>query len=254
MPLEINLSGQTALVTGAGRGIGKSIALQLGSCGARVAVHYGTSEGPAREIAEQIGNESFAIKANLASADACLSLFDDVVEKARRVDVLVNNAGIALSAPLDSSPKQWIAAWDDQMAVNARSAGILSYKAIRHFIEHGGGRIIHISSRAAFRGDTGDSCGYAASKSAMLGLNGTIARAYGKQGVKSFVIAPGWTLTEMAQAFIDEHGDEQVLGEISLDRLTRPEDIAPMVALLASGLADHATGTSIDMNAGSYVH
>ncbi|MFV1980737.1 MAG: SDR family NAD(P)-dependent oxidoreductase, partial [Rhodothermia bacterium] len=93
MPLEINLSGRTALVTGAGRGIGKSIALQLGSCGARVAVHYGTSEGPAREIAQQIGNGSFAIHANLASADACLSLFDDVVEKAGRVDVHVNNAG-----------------------------------------------------------------------------------------------------------------------------------------------------------------
>jgi NAD(P)-dependent dehydrogenase (short-subunit alcohol dehydrogenase family) len=254
MPLEIDLSGQTALVTGAGRGIGKSIALQLGSGGARVVVHFGTSEGPAREIAEQIGNGSFAIRADLASADACLSLFDDVVEKVGRVDVLVNNAGIALSAPLDSSPGQWIEAWDDQMAVNARSAGILSYQAVRHFIEHGGGRIIHISSRAAFRGDTGDSWGYAASKSALLGLNGTIARAYGKQGVKSFVIAPGWTLTEMAQAFIEEHGDEQVLGEISLGKLTRPEDIAPMVALLASGLADHATGTSIDFNAGSYVH
>jgi 3-oxoacyl-[acyl-carrier protein] reductase len=254
MPLEIDLSGHTVLVTGAGRGIGKAIALQLGSCGARVAVHYGQSEASAKEVADSIGNGSFAVQADLASSDACLELFDEVVNRAGQVKALVNNAGIALSAPLDSPTESWIKAWDDQMAVNARAAGILSYKAVHHFSEHGGGRIIHISSRAAFRGDTGDSWGYAASKSAMLGLNGTIARAYGKQGVKSFVIAPGWTLTEMAQAFIDEHGDEKVLGEISLDKLTRPEDIAPMVALLASGLGDHATGTSIDFNAGSYVH
>ena len=254
MPLEINLSGKNVLVTGAGRGIGKSIASTLGSCGARVAVHYGRSEGPAREIAKQIGNGSFTVGADLASAEACLSLFEDVVGRVGRLDVLVNNAGIALNAPIDGSDDDWIRAWDDQMNVNARASGILALKSVRHFAGHGGGRIVFISSRAAFRGDTGDFWGYAASKSAILGLNGTIARAYGKQGVKSFVIAPGWTLTEMAQAFIDEHGEEPVLSEIALDELTRPEDIAPLVALLASGLADHATGTSIDINAGSYVH
>ncbi len=254
MSFEIDLAGKNILVTGAGRGIGKTIALLLGSCGARVAVHYGLSEDPAREVAEQIGNNSFAIGADLASADACLTLFDSAVNRMGRVEVLVNNAGVALSAPLDASDDDWIKAWDDQMAVNARSAGVLSFKAVKHFVSNGGGRIIHISSRAAFRGDTGDFWAYAASKAAMLGLNGTIARAYGKQGVKSFVIAPGWTLTEMAQAFIDQHGEEPVLSEIALTKLTRPEDIAPMVALLASGLADHATGTSIDINAGSYVH
>lgn len=254
MALQIDLSDKNALVTGAGRGIGKSIALQLGSCGARVAVHYGRSERPARELADQIGNGSFPIQADLAAAHECLRLADEVIEHCGRLDILVNNAGVALAAPLEGSPNQWIEAWNQQMDVNARAAGILSYRAVKHFVEFGGGRIIHISSRAAFRGDTADYWGYAASKSAMLGLNGTIARAYGKQGVKSFVIAPGWTLTEMAQAIIDEEGDEQMLGEIALDQLTQPEDIAPLVAVLASGLADHATGTSIDINAGSYVH
>ena len=252
--MQIDLSGRTVLITGASRGIGKAIALRLGASGARVAVHYGRSKKPATEIAERIGNDSFAIGADLSSKKECLALFDEVAERTGRVDALVNNAGVALSAPLDADPKDWIDAWDEQMDVNARAAAILSYQAVKHFVEKGGGRIIHISSRAAFRGDTGDFWGYAASKAAMLGLNGTIARAYGKDGVKSFVIAPGWTLTEMAQAFIDENGDEQVLGEIALSELTKPEDIAPLVALLASGLADHATGTSIDVNAGSYVH
>jgi NAD(P)-dependent dehydrogenase (short-subunit alcohol dehydrogenase family) len=252
--VRIDLSGQTTLVTGAGRGIGRAIARELGRCGARVAVHYRTSQNSAEELAREIGNESFVVRANLESAEDCLALFDEVVRQAGRVDVLVNNAGVALLAPIDGDPKSWIQAWDDQMDINARAAAILSLQAVKHFIPQGGGRIIHISSRAAFRGDTEDYWGYAASKAAMLGLNGTIARAYGKQGVKSFVIAPGWTLTEMAQSFIDEHGDEQVLGEIALNQLTTPEDIAPTVCLLASGLADHATGTSIDFNAGSYVH
>ena len=144
--------------------------------------------------------------------------------------------------------------WDRILGLNLSSCMALSRAVVPGMKERGWGRIIHISSRAAFRGDTGDSWGYAASKSAILGLNATIARAYGKQGVRSFVIAPGWTLTEMAEAYIAEHGDEKVLAEISLEKLTRPEDIAPTVALLASGLADHATGTSIDFNAGSYVH
>jgi NAD(P)-dependent dehydrogenase (short-subunit alcohol dehydrogenase family) len=254
MSLSIDLSGRTALVTGASRGIGKAIAEQLASCGARVGVHYRRSQQAARELADRIGNNSFAIQADLASADECLGLFDAVVNRCGQVDVLVNNAGVALSAPLDTEQDKWIKAWNDQMDINARAAGALSYKAVKHFLDHGGGRIIHIASRAAFRGDTADFWGYAASKAAMLGLNATIARAYGKDGVKSFVIAPGWTLTEMAQAFIDEHGDAQMLGEIALRELTKPEDIAPLVAVLASGLADHATGTSIDINAGSYVH
>ena len=252
--MEIDLTGRTALVTGASRGIGTAIARSLGSSGARVAVHYGRTKDAAEALAAEIGNGSFAVGADLASRFECLELFDRVIERAGRLDVLVNNAGVALPAPLDQDPDPWIDTWDKEMDINTRATAILSFKAVRHFLEHEGGRIIHISSRAAFRGDTGDFWGYAASKSAMLGLNATIARAYGKQGVKSFVIAPGWTLTEMAQAFIAENGDEQMLGEIALGELTKPEDIAPVVTLLASGLADHATGTSIDINAGSYVH
>jgi NAD(P)-dependent dehydrogenase (short-subunit alcohol dehydrogenase family) len=95
---------------------------------------------------------------------------------------------------------------------------------------------------------------YGASKSGLIGLNGSIARGFGKDNITSFVIAPGFTRTDMAQEFIDEYGEEYALSDIALNRLTEPGDIAPMVVLLSSGLADHATGTSIDVNAGSYVH
>jgi NAD(P)-dependent dehydrogenase (short-subunit alcohol dehydrogenase family) len=95
---------------------------------------------------------------------------------------------------------------------------------------------------------------YAASKGGVVALTRSIARAYGKAGVCAFVLAPGFVRTEMAQEVIDEHGEERVTGDLALDRLTEPADLAPLVVLLASGLADHATGGTFDVNAGSYVH
>lgn len=254
MSYTIDLSGKNILVTGASRGIGRTVAEHLGRAGARLALHYGKNRQAAEELAQAIGNGSFAVGADLASSEACLSLFDRCVDRMDRLDVLVSNAGLAVCAPPDSDDAAWIDAWDRQMNVNLRASGILAFRAIRHFKDHGGGRIVFISSRAAFRGDTADYMGYAASKSGLLGLNGSIARAYGKDNITSFVIAPGFTRTDMAQEFIDEYGEDIALNDIALNRLTEPHDIAPLVVLLSSGLADHSTGTSIDVNAGSYVH
>jgi 3-oxoacyl-[acyl-carrier protein] reductase len=116
------------------------------------------------------------------------------------------------------------------------------------------GRIINISSRAAFRGDTAEYMAYAASKAGVSALTKSIARAYGKDGIKAFNIAPGFVRTEMAKDFIEQYGEEFATSDIALERLTEPKDIAPMVTFLASGLADHATGCTIDINAASYVH
>jgi NAD(P)-dependent dehydrogenase (short-subunit alcohol dehydrogenase family) len=126
--------------------------------------------------------------------------------------------------------------------------------AIQHFKTRQSGRIINIASRAAFRGDTAEFLAYAASKGGVVSLSRSIARAFGKDGITCFVVAPGWVKTDMAEDSIKEYGEEFILQGNALDRLTEPEDIAPMVTLLASGLADHATGTSIDINAASYVH
>ena len=254
MSYTIDLTGKNILVTGASRGIGETISEHLARAGARVAVHYARSKQAAEDLAGAIGNDSFAIGADLTSPEACLSLFQGCIDKMDRVDVLVNNAGMAICAPVDGDRWTWIEAWDEQMNVNLRASGILAHQAINHFRTHGGGRLVFISSRAAFRGDTADYMAYAASKSGLLGLNGSIARAFGKDNIASFVIAPGFTRTDMAQEFIDEYGEDYALNDIALNRLTEPEDIAPLVVLLSSGLVDHSTGTAIDVNAGSYVH
>ncbi len=252
--MKIDLTGKTVLVTGASRGIGRALAEGLAGAGATVAAHYGKSRSAAEELAEALGSDSRAFQADLADPDSCERLFNDVVESYGRLDVMVNNAGIALEIPFGVTTDEWREGWDMTMAVNLRAVELLSRLAVSHFQQHDGGRIINVASRAAFRGDNADSLAYAASKGGVVALTRSLARAFGKDGICAFVLAPGWVHTEMAQGFIDEHGMDQVVSELALNRLTKPADLAPLVVLLASGLADHATGTSIDINAGSYVH
>ena len=126
--------------------------------------------------------------------------------------------------------------------------------AVAHFQQHGGGRIINVASRAAFRGDTPDYMAYAASKGGLVALTRSLARGFGKDGICAFTLAPGFTRTDMAQDFIDAYGEDYATSDLALNTLTAPEDIAPTAVFLASGYADHATGATIDLNAGSYVH
>jgi 3-oxoacyl-[acyl-carrier protein] reductase len=251
--LKIDLSGQTVLVTGASRGIGAAIARQLGESGARVALHYVKGKAAAEELAERIGHGSLAFGADLASAQACTSLWSEVEARFGVVSALVNNAGIAVGSPLARPTEDWLADWNRTMAVNLTATGLLSRAAITHFQRQHNGRIVNIASRAAFRGDTPDYLAYAASKGGMVALTRSIARGFGKQGVKAFLVAPGFTRTEMAQLFIDQYGEDYASSDIALERLTEPDDIAPTVTFLLSGLADHATGSTIDLNAASYV-
>ncbi len=250
--MKIDLTKKTILVTGASRGIGRGIAEALGRSGATVAVHYRKNKGQAEKLAREIGNGSNVFQADLEKPEACERLFNDVIRAFGHLDVLVNNAGIFLNSPLDSD--NWLADWNKTMDVNLRAAGLLSRLAILHFLQRVGGRIINISSRAAFRGDNPEHLAYAASKAGMVALTKSIARGYGKNNITAFLIAPGWVKTDMNRETIERYGEEVITKDLALNKLTEPKDLAPMVVLLASGLADHATGTTIDMNAGSYVH
>lgn len=251
--MHVDMTGKTVLVTGASRGIGRSIAEGLAGAGATVAAHYNRSSAATDSLVEALGHGARPFQADLADAASCEGLFESVLEAYGRLDVLVNNAGIALNIPFEAPTEAWLDDWERTMAVNLRAVEILCRRAVLHFQQHGGGRIINIASRAAFRGDTSEYMSYAASKGGVVALTRSIARAFGKDGVAAFVLAPGFVRTEMAQEFIDEYGEDYVVGQLALERLTEPDDLTPLAVLLASGLADHATGTSIDVNAGSYV-
>jgi NAD(P)-dependent dehydrogenase (short-subunit alcohol dehydrogenase family) len=251
--MNIDLTGKNVLVTGASRGIGRAIAEEMIKSGAGVGVHFNENAAGAEEVAAVSNGNAWALQADLADASACERLFRDAVESLGRIDVLVNNAGMHRPIQFDGPLDDCVDAWNETLAVNLVAAGILSREAIRHFRQIGGGRIVFVASRAAFRGDVPEEMPYAASKGGMVAMSRSIARGLGKDGVKSFVIAPGFTRTEMAEDFIAEYGEELAMKDMALDRMTEPGDIAPLAVFLASGLADHATGTSIDVNAGSYV-
>ncbi|MFT6216119.1 MAG: NAD(P)-dependent dehydrogenase (short-subunit alcohol dehydrogenase family) [Roseivirga sp.] len=252
--MEISLKGKVILVTGASRGIGRALAKGLSDAGAAVAVHYNRNHEEAQSLLKILNNGCQLFKADLSTAEETINLFKQVSLKMGSVHVLINNAGVAASSDMMGNDEQWLADWDFTMAINLQATGLLCKKAIESFVQNGGGSIINISSRAAFRGDTADYVAYAASKGGVVALTRSIARAYGKQNIKAFNIAPGFVRTDMAQDFMDQYGEDYALNDIALNELTKPEDLAPLVVLMASGKMDHATGCTIDVNAGSYVH
>jgi len=251
--MQLDLSGKTILLTGASDGIGKGIADFLMKNGARLAVHYNKSKESAEELVRKYPNGSKTFQADLSDETAVLHLFDEVKNHFKKIDILILNAGVFLSHSSKLNTQDWLSVWKKTMDINLNSVGLLTKLGIDHFREQEQGRFVYIGSRAAFRGETEEYLGYAASKGGLTSLARSVARSFGKDNIKSFVVAPGFTRTQMAEDFIKVHGEERVLNEIALNQLTTPEDIAPLIGLLCSGLMDHATGATIDINAGSHI-
>ncbi|MEM8940251.1 MAG: SDR family oxidoreductase [Bacteroidota bacterium] len=253
--MYVDLSGLNILVTGASRGIGKAIAMKLAEAGATIAVHYNRKTREAENLTTVLGNESRAYQADFSEPNEAAKLFERVTLEMGRIEIVVNNAGLAIPSDIYSSDDEWMNVWKNTFMVNLNAPAIICKKAIQHFLnEKTAGRIINISSRAAFRGEEAAYVSYAASKSGLVSLTKTIARSYGKQGIKAFVVAPGFVETDMARVFMQKYGDGHAKDDLALDRITQPEDIAPLVTFIASGMADHATGATFDINAGSYLH
>lgn len=250
---KIDLTGKTILLTGASNGIGKGLAEYLLEMGAKVAVHYNSNKLSAEKLMEEHPNTAQAFQAELSQAQEVFSLFERVVGHFGKIDTIILNAGVFLPQASKSETKDWLAVWKKTMAINLDAVGLLTKLGLDHFQEVGEGRFIYVGSRAAFRGETEEYLAYAASKGGLTSLARSVARSFGKENIKSFVVAPGFTRTQMAEQFIETYGEERVLNEIALNELTTPRDLAPLVALMCSGGMDHATGATIDVNAGSHI-
>ena len=250
----IDLSGKVTLVTGGSRGIGAAVVRTLAGAGGDVVLHYGRSHERAVALADEVGRERcHLVRADLEDGGCVPALWRDAVAWKGRVDVLVNNAGIYVAAGVDADFETWAATWARTLGVNLVAAAHLCREAVRHFRERGGGAIVNVASRAAFRGDAPDYTHYAASKAGMVALTRTIARGFGADNIVAFVVAPGFVRTERVERRMRDHGEDSVLDEIPLGDMASPEDVANVVAFLASGLARHATGATIDVNGASYV-
>ncbi len=252
----IDLNNKTVLVTGASRGIGAVIARTIAKAGGDVILHYGTSADRTQNLAEEIGAEkSFCVQADFTQPHAGSKLWRDALAWRGRIDVVVNNAGVYLPHPVDTDDDTWHQTWATTLQVNLIAAADISRCAVRHWQGCGGGILINIASRAAHRGEVAEYWAYAASKGGLISMSKTIARHWGQAGVLAYCIAPGFVNTEMAsEAFeADPSLKQKIVGEIPLGEIAPPEDVANCVAFLASGLAKHATGTTIDVNGASYV-
>jgi len=250
---QFDLTNKTILLSGASDGIGRGVAEYLMQMGAKLAVHYNTNKQAAEDLVAKYQNGSKAFQADLSHEKQVLELFEAVESHFENIDVVILNAGVFLPHAATSSTEEWWRVWKKTMAINLDAVGLLTKLGLDHFLKAGEGRFIYIGSRAAFRGETQEYLAYAASKGGLTSLARSVARSFGKQNIKSFVVAPGFTRTHMAESFIATHGEERVLNEIALNELTKPADLAPVIALMCSGGMDHATGATIDINAGSHI-
>jgi NAD(P)-dependent dehydrogenase (short-subunit alcohol dehydrogenase family) len=227
------------LLTGSSRGIGAAIAASLTGNGMRL-IGHGTQSG---------------IPADFSDPAAPRQLWEEALDALDgHVDVLINNAGIFEATPLDLGHEDWVAGWEKTMRVNLAASAELCRLAVRHWQAEGRpGRIVNVASRAAYRGDSPSHWHYAASKAGMVAMTKTIARAYAGQGILAFAICPGFTMTGMAEDYLESRGGEALLADIPLGRVAEPVEVAATVRFLALEAPASMTGAVIDINGASYV-
>ncbi len=249
----IDLTGRVVLITGAAGGIGSATARTLANAGASIVIHDVDGER-LTALAAELADRAVAVTADLRDRIAVQQLWRDALAVHGRIDVLVNNAGIYPPAPLDLDLDAWTGVWDLSLAVNLVAPAILCREAIGTFsAQDGGGTIINMASRAAFRGEDPEFWHYAAAKAGVVAMTRTIARQYGREGITAFALAPGYVDTDFNRPFAEKFGVEAAARDTGLGEVAQPQDVANVIAFLASGLARHATGTTIDINSASYV-
>lgn len=255
--VTIDLGGAVALVTGSSRGIGARVALTLARANARVAVHFHESRAAAvrvaREIQKATGQAAPIVSADLTHEEGRRGLYRKVTRRLGSPALLVHNAGIYVCNPFEETDDAaFLARWRRTMAVNLEAAAHLTLLALPAMREAGFGRIVMISSRAAFRAET-ECPDYAASKAGMVNLARSLARNEGRHGITANSVCPGWVETDMAARDLAADG-ESIRREIPLGRVATPDDVAGAVLFLVSPLGSYVNGAAIPLNGGSFFH
>jgi 3-oxoacyl-[acyl-carrier protein] reductase len=244
----MKLEGKAALVTGASRGIGREIALELARQGADVAVNYSGSEAKAHEVVEEIkalGRKAFAIQCNVADSESVSNMVKVTIENFGRLDILVNNAGITKDNLLMRMKED---EWDDVININLKGVFLCTKAVTRQMMKQRSGRIINISSIVGVSGNPGQA-NYVAAKSGVIGLTKTAAKELASRGITVNAVAPGFITTDMTDKLADDLKAE-MLKQIPLAKLGEPQDVAKVVAFLASDDSRYMTGQTLHVDGG----
>lgn len=254
MKTEQTLKNCRALITGASGGIGLATARALASKGARLALHGNTNSQNLDDLlAELPDNGHVVITADLAVADECRRLTATTADRIGGIDLLVNNAGVFFDhPPMTTSDSDWEQSWQQTIAINLLAPAILSHAAAAIMAKSGGGKIINISSRGAFRGEP-NSPAYGASKAGLNSMSQSMAQALAASNIMVYAIAPGFVETNMASALLDGPDGDAIRAQSPLGRAARPQEIAATIAFLAGPDTAYLTGTIIDINGASYL-
>jgi 3-oxoacyl-[acyl-carrier protein] reductase len=250
-----DFQGRVVLVTGGSRGIGRAVAREFAARGATVAVQFRADRAAATETLASLGGPGghLALRADVADPEQARSLVGRVVDTLGRVDVLVNNAGIYESqSVLETSYEDWQRIWRRTLETNLLGPANLIHAVAPHMVAAGGGRIVNVSSRGAFRGEP-DHPAYGASKAGLNSLGQSMARALGGHGIYVTTVAPGFVDTDMAAPFLEGPEGDAIRAQSPLGRAATAEEVARVVVFLATPGAESTTGAVVDVNGASYL-
>ncbi len=250
----LDFTNKAVLVTGGSRGIGLAISQAFASRGAKVAINFLANEKAAHEALDSLEGEShIQVQADVTDPEQCKRMVGEVIDKLGRLDILVNNAGGGADHPIaEVSFDGWQQAWQTTLNANLIGPANVSFCATSHMIKNGGGRIVNISSRGAFRGESTKPA-YGASKAGLNSLSQSLAVALAPHNIFVGAVAPGFVDTELAAEKLNGPDGDAIRNQSPLGRVARPEDVANAVLFLASDGAEFSTGTIIDVNGASYL-
>lgn len=251
---RFELHPRTALVTGASRGIGRAIAAALAESGARLALHYRRDSDAAAELAASLpGHGHGAFRADLGDPAQAIALADRAAAHLGRLDIVVNNAGIYEPHDIAGLAREsWIEIWNRTLAVDLSGPAHVIHGAIPHLRAAGGGHIVNITSRGAFRGEP-TAPAYGAAKAALNSLSQSLALALAPDHIHVAAIAPGWVETDMTRAVLASPEGDAIRAQSPHRRTATAEEVAATVLFVVSGQADALTGGIIDLNCASYL-
>lgn len=247
--MEKEFEGKVTLITGASRGIGKGIALKMASLGSKVVINYRSNDEEAAKVLaeiEQGGGQAMLAKCDITDSAAVKAMTRQIVDKWEKIDILVNNAGIVKDNLL---LRMRDADWDDVLNTNLRGAFLCTKFALRTMMDNFWGRIVNIASLAGITGNMGQA-NYSASKGGLIAFTKAVAREVGSRNITSNVICPGYIVTEMTGGAFTEEMQEELLKRIPVARLGTTEDVANMVAFLASDRAGYVSAQVISIDGG----